>query len=422
MQRLLVATGLLAVLLGVAWWANKQPEPKTDEGEPKTAVLKVNEDNLRQIDVVRQGETTRLKRVDGNRWEIVAAPPVRADDGAVAGLLRPLRELEASRVLTGAQNLADYGLHPPRAQVVLEQKDGKTVRLLLGDNAPAGGESYAKLEGDNRVFLIPAADRAALDVGASELRDKRLFTLSGEQLSRIELASGKGSTVLEKAGGRWRMVQPVADRVDGGAAEELVSKLSGVQMDNTAAVLGGVTAGLWPQAALAGAVTLTGQGRTERLELRKTKDGQVLAQSSVVAGTYPVSGDIAELATKPASDLRAKKLFEFGFDEPSVVQVQGGPDRTFRNQDGKWTENGKPVDGVGVQSLLDNLRDLEAIQLLTAGEGKPVLTVTVGKEAVRVVQSGNQFFARRGDTGTAYELDSKAVERVQQAAKDVKAK
>jgi len=90
-----------------------------------------------------------------------------------------------------ATDLKGFGLDQPTLDVSVMRKDGKTDRLLIGDDTPNGSGSYAKLAGDARVFTVSSTVKSTLDKRPDDLRDKRLLTFDGDKLSRVELA-GKG--------------------------------------------------------------------------------------------------------------------------------------------------------------------------------------------------------------------------------------
>ena len=62
-----------------------------------------------------------------------------------------------------ATDLASYGLAPPLLEVDIATKDGKTTKLLLGENTPAGNGVYAKLDGDPRLFTTGSFNKSTFD-------------------------------------------------------------------------------------------------------------------------------------------------------------------------------------------------------------------------------------------------------------------
>ncbi len=61
-------------------------------------------------------------------------------------------------------------------------KNGKTSKLLIGDNTPAGSAVYAKLDGDPRLFTMGTYSKTAFDKEAKDLRDKRLLPFYTSQI------------------------------------------------------------------------------------------------------------------------------------------------------------------------------------------------------------------------------------------------
>jgi hypothetical protein len=72
------------------------------------------------------------------------------------------------------------------------------------------------------------------------------------------------------------------------------------------------------------------------------------------------------------------------------------------------------------------MRDLSATKFPDKGAGDPAFEATVtsnsGKrvEKVAITKQGTQYFAKRENEPSIYELDGKAVEDLQKAASDVK--
>ena len=69
--------------------------------------------------------------------------------------------------------------------------------------------------------------------------------------------------------------------------------------------------------------TVTDAAATSTLEVRKDKDKNYYAKSSVVEGIYKVAADLGDALDKGLDDFRNKKLFDFGFSDPSKVELKG---------------------------------------------------------------------------------------------------
>jgi len=86
----------------------------------------------------------------------------------------------------------------------------------------------------------------------------------------------------------------------------------------------------------------------------------------------------------------------------------------------------KPMDPVGVQSLIDRFRDLSATKFVDAGFTTSAIEISVATkdsknpEKVSISKSGDKYIARREGEPALYELDPKAVDDLVKAATDIK--
>ena len=422
-QGLLVAVGLLAVLGGLVWWSNKKQATDSKKTDSTTVkILAIPDDQFQEINVKKlTGETIHLSRESG-KWRITAPSALPADQDAVSSVVSSLSTLNADKVVEDkATDLQPYGLQVPTLEIEIKRKDGKSESLVIGDDTPTGSGAYAKLPGDPRVFSIASFTKTSLDKRVEDLRDKRLLTFDQDKLTRVELQA-KGQTVEfgKNGSGEWQILKPRALRADSSSVNTLVDKLRDTKMDVTAT---GDAAKGFASGTRVAMVTLSDSGGNQSLEIRKDKDKNVYAKSSVVQGIFKVGTDGGEAFDKGLDDFRNKKLFEFGFSDPTKVELKG----VAYNKDGdKWKSGSKNMDNSTVQTLIDKLRDLSATKFTEKPGGDPIFEATVtsnsGKrvEKVTIRKQGTQYFAQREGEPSIYELDSKAVDDLVKAAADVK--
>ena len=432
-RRMLIATIVLAGLAGALWWSNKQEKAKEGQPPPGSAprILAIPADSVQQIEIERRGEEPTIVRFNkSGKWDITQPQPLPADPVAVAGVTSAASKLDSERVVDpNVTDLASYGLAPPVIQVAITQKDGKTSKLLIGENTPTGSDVYAKLDGDPRLFTMPSANKSAFDKDSKDLRDKRLLSFSQDRLSGIELTARKQTFGFAKMGENdWQIVKPKTMRVDAAQIDDLVQKLKNASMmlsttDDPKQMAAAFASGM-PVAA----AKVTDVSGAQTLEIRKSKD-DYYAKSSVMAGVFKVGKDLADALDKPVDDFRNKKLFDFGFNDPTRIEVADGGKTTVYDKGGDtWMAAGKKMDSTGVQNLIDKLRDLTASKFADSGFTTPVVTLTVvsnqGKhrEKVEISQAatGGNFVARHDGDASLYELTADAVKDLRQAAGDIR--
>jgi Domain of unknown function (DUF4340) len=418
---LLIAVGVLAVLGGLTWWSNKkQASAKTDT---TTKILSIPSDSVQEVQLKNPQQTIDLKHEDG-KWLMTQPEALPADQDTVTTLVSNLSALNADTVVEQkAADLTPYGLKTPTVDVHVIEKGGKTDNLLIGDETPKGDADYVKLASDPRVFTIASYVKNNIDKAPNDLRDKRLLTFDSDKLTRVDLeAAGKPEIEFGKNGqNEWQILKPRPLRADGSTVDTLVSNLKDAKMDLSEDADKASKA--FQSGTKTAIVTVTDASGNQSIDLRKDKDNNYYAKSSVVAGIYKVSGDLGKNLDKSLNDFRNKKLFDFGFSDPSKIELKSV---TYVKSGDKWMAGAKTMDNTSVQNLIDKLRDLSATTFDEKGGTEAVfeaaVTSNMGKrvERVTISKQGNQYFAKREDEPSIYGIDSKSVEDLQKAASDIK--
>lgn len=428
---LLVAVVVLAALGVGLYFSNKEKaaeaaKPPT-EAPPK--ILALSEADVTKVDLKKKGgDETVLERV-GGKWQMTAPKAYPADQDASNQLVTAASSVNGDRVVEDkASNLSAYGLNSPSIEVDITSKGGKVSKLKIGDDTPTNSGSYAMLEGDPRVFTVASYVKTGIDKSANDLRDKRLLSFDQDKLSRVELIAKKQDIEFGRDKDHWQIVKPKPLRADGLQVDEMLRKLKDAKMDLTlsdddAKKAAATFATGMPVAT----VKLTDPSGTQQIEVRKNKD-DYYAKSSVVAGVFKATPELGMGVDKSLDDFRDKKLFDFGFNDPSKIDMHANG-KTFAFQKGgdDWFSNGKKMDSVSVQSFLDKLRDLSASKFVDTGTlGTTAIDITVisnnGKltEKVLIAKQGEDYVAQRENEPALYGLDAKTVNDLSQAASDVK--
>ncbi len=431
LKRLLSAVVALLIAAGLVWWS-REKGPSGDDAPAGPKLLDLAENKLRKIELRRAGgETTVLERGTDNLWTLTAPAAFRADRDAVQTLVTALSKLNAEKIVEEkVENFADFGLREPAFIAMVTLDDGTLHTVMLGDEVPAAGGQYARLAGDPRLFTIAAFTKTNLDKSAIDLRDRRLLTFDTTALKTVELRSrGQSVEFARKDAGNWRISKPEPLRADGWQVEELVRRLREAQLDPAQSPDDArkLAADFNRAAVIAVIAVIDSTSSQQSLEIRRTADNRYLARSSAVEGVHLLSNDTGEGFNKTLADFRSRKLFDFGFAEPSKVEFRDAKGtRVFTKDAAAWKEGPKTIDSVGVQSLIDRLRDLTAEGFPASGFTTPEIEVviTAGEpattEKILVSRAGDRFIARRDGEPALYELKAEAVNEMAQAARDIK--
>src|SRR5579872_6781860 len=429
---LLAAVVVLAALGGAAWWSEKKE--KADAAKPAAdatpKILTIPADQFQQIDLVKKNAPATEISKAGGSWKITQTKPLPADQDSVTSLVTSLSSLSSDRLIEDkASDLSSYGLTAPNEQVKITQKNGKVQTLLVGDDTPAGSGTFAKVEGDPRVFTIASYVKSSLDKTSKDLRDKRLLTFNSDKLTRVGLsAKGQSLEFGKNNQNEWQILKPRPLRADGLQVDELVRKLKDAKMDSSGSdedakkAVAGFSAGT--RVALA---TVTDNSGTQQIDIRKDKDKNYFAKSSAVEGIFKVNSDLGDGLDKGLDDFRNKKIFDFGWNDPNKVEIRNGTAQaTYEKSGEKWMSGPKQMDSASVQTVIDKLRELASTKFLDAGTGAVIFEATVtsngGKrvEKVSIWKQGENYFARRENEPGVYQVDAKAVDDLQKAFAGVK--
>jgi len=432
LRGLIVATFVLAGLTAGLYWSNRHKPAETSEAstEIPPKILTLKEDDITKVDLKKKGaDEMVLSRDSSGKWQMTAPQPLAVDQPVVSGMLATLSSLSSDRLVEEkASDIGQYGLAAPALETDVTAKDNKTYKLLIGDTTPTGNTVYAKLDGDPRVFTIASYERNSIDKGVNDLRDKRLLTIDQDKISQLELEAKKQDIVFGRNKSEWQIIKPKPQRADGSKVDDLVRTLVDARMDLSGAEQDPKKiAAAFASATPLATAKVTGESGTQELQVRKNKE-DYYAKSSVVSGVYKVASSMGTGLDKDPEDFRNKKLFDFGFDDPNKVEVHDGDKAYFltRSAEDWWNGSSKKMDASGVQSLIDNLRDLSAAKFVDSGFSTPDLQVTVtsndGKrtEKVLIAKSGENYIAKRENEPSLYQLDAKAVSDIQKSAADIK--
>ncbi len=422
MKQLLISALVLAALGGAIWYSNKQEDAKQAKGSSKGPQLfNLNEDDIRGIEITRKGDIpTVLKRDDAGKWTITAPEMMAADPQAVTAITTSVRNLPSDRVVDEKPSqLNAYGLQPPAVLLKLTMKDGKTHELRVGEQTPDKSGVYAMVDNDPKLYTVGAIALDNYGKSMMDLREKRLMSFSVDKVSKADLdVQGKPPVEFTRMDDQWQISKPKAFRADKLTVQELLNTVHEAQIDPSMDEKAAQAA--YNSAKPFATVRLTGESGPQTLEVRQS-GSDYYAKSSSVAGAWKVASTVGDGLNKKLDDFQNKKLFDFGFDDPTQIEIKQGSDtKVIAKAKGKdnastWLSNGRTMDSVSVQNLIDKLRELSASRIEDVSAGAPDLEITVtskeGKrvETVQFAPSGKDYIGKRAGEPELFRIDGAVI-------------
>ena len=431
---LLLAVALLALLGGAVWYTRENPPP--DENETPSLV-KLEEETVRKVTVTRADhDPLTVVRGENDEWEFGEGIDVPADDSSIGFMITSLASLNADREVS--ENVLDwspYELEDPALKVAYELKEGAGGEVWFGKDTPTGSGVFARLKDDPRLFTVYSYNKSSFEKDVFDLREKKLLQVDDDKISRVIVRAGGREIEFGKSGGDWRILKPGPLRADNFTVGDLVRAARTAEMTAVLAEEG--SGGYSFRRPLAVVEIIDDSGAHE---LTAAKDGDTwYAKSSDQKGVYEVSSTLAESFDKPVNDFRNKNIFDFGFADPARIEVRAGENRVeIAKEDDKWllrSDGGRELEGEKVQTLLDGLRNLAAVEFPSDnaadqsryGLDKPAVEAEVtpsgdGAETERAVVSSpekERIYAARAGEPSTYEVEKAPAEDIRRAVEAI---
>jgi len=420
-------------------------DPKRDSSSSTEAKEKpfgaVTASDIEEIRLKTANETARVQKSDG-KWQLVEPEQAGADETELTSMTSSLASLEVNReVEASAADLKQYGLDPPRVELsfrVKGQKDEK--KLALGEKTPTGGDIYAHVPGQKRVFLVSSFLDSTFNKTPFALRDKAILKVDKEKVDGLELVSGTTTIELAKSGSEWTLVKPIAARADYSTAEGALERLTSAQMVGMVPAKNGYPDALYGFDKPSSVITVkTGSSRAT-VTLGKTENAVVFAKDSSRPMVFTVAPTLKNDVVKKVTDFRRKDLFdgrsftvthvEFkrGAETIALDKTKTKDEKTKEEKDVWKNAAGKDVEVMKAEDVLNKVTGLRATSFEEAAHPSlktPALIVTLKfgdnkTETVTFARADKDVYASRsGEPGSA-KLDASGLDEAMKALDAVK--
>lgn len=190
-------------------------------------VTRVKADDATRLEITADAATTTLTKQDG-RWQ-GTGDLAELEVEAVRNVLAAFEDTSAIDYLDEPQDLAEYGLDPPRAILTVTTTGAvEPVTLHIGADTRSGRNTYVQLAGQSSVMVVSAERARELAVEPLSLRSRVITSGAPERIKRVSVQRGDKHYTLERKedGKRWRMLEPDGAPPDPASVRELVNDLS----------------------------------------------------------------------------------------------------------------------------------------------------------------------------------------------------
>lgn len=218
----------------------------------------------------------------------------------------------------------------------------------------------------------------------------KLFSLKSEEVAKVELTEKGTTIVLEKADGAWKMTAPTALPVDGQKVDDLLGRLTGVDVEERN--IQGKAEDLGLDEASRAAIVLTDtKGKTFRAFFGKDAPVGYSTYLQLEAGgpIQVTSTKVGDVVHRGPDDFRNKDVWALSRGTAKRVRIEGGGKSVVLRKDdhGWWLgDEGPRADKEKVDRWLSDASALQVESFLEPGSpaaigvDPPAATLTVEDE------------------------------------------
>ena len=283
--------------------------PKTVAAARDKAIFTYAYDKVARVEIESAAGKVTLQR-DGINWNITAPEGLKADTGAVNGLLWHIRDLRASGFLDESPAGVPRYLSKPEVTVKIWEegaKEPKTLLLGLSKGIKAGELTGVAAPGaEGPVFMVEPKDIQALSKTATDLRDKTVVaSFDMKEVKRVRVTVGGKPLLLERRGeDDWRVVEPTKGPAKEIKVTGLLLTLRGLKWKEIAAPDGADAARFGLDKPEVEVALLKGDGiEMASLAIGRTNDKLSYVRSKSSPAIYAVDATMLEEIRKAPSDI-----------------------------------------------------------------------------------------------------------------------
>ena len=415
-------------------------------------VLALDQTQVKRVEV-HQGDQVIAVESEGDQgWKVVLPLEAKADKAKVHDLISTINGVRVKDFLDEApQDLAPYGLNPPRWRLTFLIGDDRAEKtLLLGDENTAKGGLNAKRGAMDNVFLVETKLLEKLPKEVSDWRDRALMAVKRDDMQRVEIRDGNSTlevACVENCGkipeDRWQLKQPLEAKADAVKVRTLlrnIEELKAKSFINEAATDFNPYGLDHPAAQVHIWLREKSEPVTILLGREDAEQGGRYLRLAERPAVYLIEAKDATDLLKTAPDLRDLKLLSFKARDIKKIEVTQ-PDVTvmLEGEGDSWNQvqpSRSKVEGHKVRSFLWKLEDLEfkdewpatAVAPDVHGLEQPVASVTLwtqGGKKLDTLKLGKKLegqewvYAQVGSSPTLYGVDAKILTDLPKGTGDI---
>lgn len=187
-------------------------QPSEVHNHQETVIVKG--ENISAVTVAKGSESFTLEVLSSGETQIKELSGLRQDEIRKKALLELCKNVKAAKLVEEQpRDLEKYGLENPESAATISYKDGRSVKVCMGEMSVDGSQCYAMIQGQDKVWLVEKNTQMYFSGSAKDY----VSTVMSPQIDKDNTADAKititkpGSEdiVLQSNAGDWAMSEPI---------------------------------------------------------------------------------------------------------------------------------------------------------------------------------------------------------------------
>ncbi len=184
-------------------------------------VLAIAPGDVDRIVIAKKDEASELQREAPDKWLMTRPERIRVKNALVDRSLLALTNLSAKQIIDDPKTEGDpYGLEQPEETISLSGEKREQT-LLIGkalqkkDVSGTDPDRYAKVKGQDTVYVIDPRVLKAAITDPNQLRDRTLLSFKSTDVEKLEVElDGKKWSAVRGKDRKWALEEPEKKTVD----------------------------------------------------------------------------------------------------------------------------------------------------------------------------------------------------------------
>lgn len=427
---LTLALGIGFVVLFVWVWLYERGEIVPPE-ELKKQIYNLEKEKIISLTLGIEKPIQCEKDKEGN-WYITKPKKVKADKNKIEDMLEELSPLKAERNLGKMEDLSPYGLDKPSFKIRIKTEEGKEKVLLVGEEAPLGGEIYVKDLNLPEVFLISSYKIEKFKKELNELRDRKIIDFKNGEVKEVHIKKGEEEILLARdEEGKWKMKKPWEIEGDEDDISSFFWEVKALRVDEFVEDEPKSLKKYGLQNPRIRIDFILGEDRAFKSLLYGKEEGEkIYLKRGSLSSVWLVRKDNFNPFDLTSSKLAQKKLWDLEKGRINLVLLEEGEKKYRWEKKGEeWTREGKKIKKESADDLLWEVNYLKAEEIVgkrikpSYGLDKPRFKLTIGSNGEKKTLLGGKekeekIYAKLEKGRWVYLIKKSKIERIIEKIKE----